>query len=83
MIRNASSVITITKTMKDEISKRSKTKSKIYLLDNPTVTKAGLSKSKICGFVFSGNAGKLQRIPLLLESINKYKEQGGLLPFYL
>jgi len=81
VIRNASSIITITQTMKDEITKRSKTKSKIHLVDNPTITRLGITQSKINGFVFSGNAGRLQRIPLLLESINKYKEQGGALPF--
>jgi glycosyltransferase involved in cell wall biosynthesis len=81
VIRNASSIITITKTMKDEITERSKTKSKIHLIDNPTINIVGISQSKIAGFVFSGNAGKLQRIPLLLKSINKYKEQGGVLPF--
>ena len=81
VIRNASSIITITQTMKDKIAERSKTKSKIHLIDNPTVTPVSIPQSKIAGFVFSGNAGKLQRIPLLLESIDKYKEQGGLLPF--
>ena len=81
VIRNASSIITITQTMKDEITTRSKTKSKIHLVDNPTATIVGITQSKITGFVFSGNAGRLQRIPLLLESIDKYKEQGGALPF--
>ena len=67
--------------MKNEIIARSKTKSKIHLVDNPAVSVAGIVQEKIKGFVFSGNAGRLQRIPLLLKSINRYKEEGGVLPF--
>ena len=81
VIRNASSIITINETMKNEIIARSKTKSKIHLVDNPAVSVAGIVQEKIKGFVFSGNAGRLQRIPLLLKSINRYKEEGGVLPF--
>ena len=36
---------------------------------------------KIKGFIFSGNLGRLQKIPLLLKSIDKYKAEGGILPF--
>ena len=81
VIRNASSIITITQIMKNEIITRSKLRSKIHLVDNPTATIVGITQGKINGFVFSGNAGRLQRIPLLLKSIKKYKEQGGVLPF--
>ena len=81
VIRNASSIITLTQTMKNEIITRSKTKSKIHLVDNPTASIAGVTQDKIKGFIFSGNAGRLQRIPLLLKSINKYKDEGGVLPF--
>jgi hypothetical protein len=81
VIRNASSIITINETMKNEIIARSKTKCKIHLVDNPAASIIGITQDKITGFVFSGNAGRLQRIPLLLKSINKYKEQGGVLPF--
>jgi len=81
VIRNASNIVTITQTMKEEIISRSKTKSEIYLVDNPTATINGITQNKISGFVFSGNMGRLQRIPLILKSIDKYKEQGGVLPF--
>ena len=81
VIRDASNIVTITQTMKEEIITRSKTKSKIYLVDNPTATINGITQNKISGFVFSGNMGRLQRIPLILKSIDKYKEQGGVLPF--
>ena len=81
VIRHASSIITITQTMKEEIVTRSNTKSHIYLLDNPTASFDRSTQSKIKGFIFSGNLGRLQRIPLLLKSIDKYKDKGGTLPF--
>ena len=81
VIRHASSIITITQTMKDEIVTRSNTKSHIYLIDNPTASFDRFTQLKIKGFIFSGNLGRLQRIPLLLKSIDKYKAKGGILPF--
>ena len=81
VMRHASGIITITQTMKHEIISRSKTKSRISLVDNPTVVTCDFAKDKIKGFVFSGNAGRVQRIPLLLKSIREYKNQGGTLPF--
>ena len=81
VIRHASSIITITQTMKDEIVARSNTKSHIYLIDNPTASFDKSAQLKIKGFIFSGNLGRLQRIPLLLKSIDKYKAKGGTLPF--
>jgi len=81
VIRHASSIITITQTMKDEVVTRSNTKSHIYLIDNPTASFDRSTQLKIKGFIFSGNLGRLQRIPLLLKSIEKYKAKGGMLPF--
>jgi hypothetical protein len=80
-MRHASSIITITQTMKDEIIARSNTKSDIYLIDNPAISFDGSVQLKTKGFVFSGNLGRLQRISLLLKSIDKYKLEGGILPF--
>jgi glycosyltransferase involved in cell wall biosynthesis len=81
IMRHASSIITITQTMKDEIITRSNTKSHIYLIDNPTNTIDEINKVKIKGFIFSGTMGRLQKIPLLIKSIDKYKAKGGILPF--
>jgi glycosyltransferase involved in cell wall biosynthesis len=81
VMRHASSIITITQTMKDEIIARSNTKSDIYLIDNPAISFDGSVQLKTKGFVFSGNLGRLQRISLLLKSIDKYKLEGGILPF--
>jgi len=82
VMRHASSIITITQTMKDEIVARSNTKSNIYLIDNPTASFDNPTQLKTKGFIFSGNLGRLQRIPLLLKSIDKYKAKGGTLPFF-
>jgi hypothetical protein len=81
VMRHASSIVTITQTMKNEIVIRSNTKSHIYLIDNPTASFDESTQLKIKGFIFSGNLGRLQRIPLLLKSIDKYKAKGGMLPF--
>jgi hypothetical protein len=79
---HADSIITLTETMKQEIINRSGTKSPIYIVDNPAVIpeRKGVIEKKN-GFVFCGNAGRLQRIPLLLQSIELYHQQGGVLPF--
>lgn len=81
VVRNATSIVTLTEIMKQEIINRSQTKSPIYLVNNPTSFFQRSSKSKIRGFIFSGNLGRLQRIPLLIESIVKYRKEGGKLPF--
>ena len=81
VMRHASSIITITQTMKDEIIARSNTKSHIYLIDNPSSSIDESIQLKIKGFIFSGTFGRVQNIPLLLKSIDKYKTKGGILPF--
>lgn len=85
-IRKASKIITLTEQMSIYVTNRAKLKnsnSKILLLENPTV-QAGIGndvKNKKDGFIYCGNAGRLQRIPLLLEAIELYIKTGGLLPF--
>ena len=82
-IRHASNIVTLTKTMKMEIMKRSGRNADIHLIDNPAVMPIQEEKvDKKPGFVFCGNAGRLQRIPLLLQSIKTYHQEGGVLPFF-
>ena len=81
VIRHAKKIITITETMKNEIIKRSNCKSNIYLVDNPSFNFKETDQIKIKGFIFSGNLGRLQLVPLLLKSIDQYKAKGGTLPF--
>jgi len=82
-MRNASLLITITKEMAKEIRKRSGTSSPVRILANPSVSfdEVVIPKTKRLGFAFCGNAGRLQRMPLLILAIEKYCSSGGKLPF--
>ena len=81
-MRYASLLITLNEQMKSEIIKRSNTKKKIMIIENPSVefndTISGIKKN---GFSFTGNLGRLQRVPLLIESIEQYMREGGKLKF--
>lgn len=82
---NAAVVITLTEQMKSYIIQRISKPCSITLLDNPSVqgqennSKTELERVK--GFVYCGNAGRLQRIPLLVNAIEEYIKLGGQLPF--
>ncbi|MDC0101071.1 glycosyltransferase [Alphaproteobacteria bacterium] len=78
-MRKARCLITITEEMAAEIRSRSGTNVPTHILDNPSISFDDIDKSKpkIAGFAFCGNAGRLQRIPLMLEAIENYFEQGG------
>lgn len=82
-MRCASTLITITNEMADEILSRSGVSTRIHIFPNPSIhfDEEVLPASKTIGFSFCGNAGRLQRIPLLIESIDKYCMLGGRLPF--
>ncbi|MDC0395167.1 glycosyltransferase, partial [Alphaproteobacteria bacterium] len=82
-IRNAKRLITITDQMVTEIRQRSQTKASINVLANPAVSFDGIdtSKPKTLGFSFCGNAGRMQRIPLILSAIETYFKRGGRLDF--
>jgi len=82
-IAKASSIITLTEQMKSYINKRSGKELPIKLLPNPSVqgTELESKTDRIKGFVYCGNAGRLQRIPLLIGAIKKYLDEGGSLPF--
>lgn len=84
-ITKASTVITLTEQMQSYITKRTGKQLNIKLLSNPAVQDSNetdnTSLERIKGFVYCGNAGRLQRIPLLLDSIKRYIQEGGKLPF--
>ncbi len=81
----AATVITLTEQMKTYITQRTGKHLPIVLLDNPSVQgaaqEAGAVVERKKGFVYCGNAGRLQRIPLLLAAIERYLTEGGQLPF--
>jgi len=78
-MRNASRLITITEQMARKIRVRSATCAPIDVIPNPAVPfdEISFGPSKIAGFSFCGNAGRLQRIPLLIQAIGSYLDQGG------
>lgn len=82
-MRNATRLITITEQMATEIRSRSGTTVPIFVLDNPAISFDGIdtTKPKVKGFSFCGNAGRLQRIPLMLDAIEIYFKRGGQLEF--
>ena len=82
-MRKAKCLITITEQMVTEIRSRSGTAVSIHVLDNPAVSFDGIdtAKPKIAGFSFCGNAGRLQRMPMMLDAIETYFERGGGLEF--
>ena len=82
-MRRANLLITITQEMADQIRLRSGTQSSVAVLANPSVSfdQVKLPEHKTPGFTFCGNAGRLQRIPLLIKAIDQYCQQGGTLPF--
>lgn len=83
VMRQADKLITITREMADEISTRSGTCTEIVVLSNPAVSFDSVNPvlPKRRGFSFCGNAGRLQRIPLLVDAIERYLAAGGSLEF--
>ena len=83
VVNNANTVITITDEMAKELQERARPARPINVVENPAVSfdKINMRIRKIKGFSFCGNAGRLQRMPLLLEAIESYLVQGGKLKF--
>jgi hypothetical protein len=83
VMRHASKLITITEEMASEIAARSSTRADIVVLSNPAVSFESVNpvSPKRRGFSFCGNAGRLQRIPLLVDAIERYLAAGGSLEF--
>jgi glycosyltransferase involved in cell wall biosynthesis len=81
-LRHAKVIITLSEDMKAYIQQRSDTRSPIYLLDSPSfeVTPVPMAQ-RTKDIVFCGNAGRLQRIPLLMTAIREYLHKGGNLRF--
>lgn len=80
-MRRAARLITLSVDMAYVIRDRSRSKAPIRLLDNPAVIAPVKGVERTRGFIYCGNAGRLQRIPLLIEAISAYRRQGGILPF--
>lgn len=83
VIKNASTLITLTQQMADEICNRVGKSLPINILENPAVSFEGIDipKEKTLGFVFCGSVGRLQRIPLLIDAMTEYFTCQGTLKF--
>lgn len=79
-LRHAERVITLSENMRRYLRARSLTDAPIDLLDNPAVAMPS-SQCRDLDFVYCGNAGRLQRMPLLIEAIRQYALSGGRLRF--
>lgn len=81
-LRHAAAIITLSEDMRAYIQQRSDTQSPVYLLDNPSFEVMPMPmEQRTKDIVFCGNAGRLQRMPLLLRAIRDYLQQGGKLRF--
>ncbi len=83
VMKKASVLITVTEDMANEIRRRSGVSSQIHVVTNPAVSYdlVNRPREKISGVAFCGNAGRLQRISLVLEGVSKYLDTGGTLRF--
>ena len=81
-MRHASLLITLNEEMKIEILRRTNIKKEIAIIENPSIPfNIKISIKKKRGFSFTGNIGRLQRIPLLINAIKEYSQRGGSLEF--
>ena len=81
-MRQASMLITLNKEMKIEILSRTNIQKEITIIYNPSISfNDDISLEKKRGFSFTGNIGRLQRIPLLINAITEYRKRGGRLEF--
>lgn len=79
-LRSATRVVTLSSTMKTFLLTRSGTSAPVDILDNPAVDLPNnLSRGR--DIIYCGNAGRLQRIPLVISAIRAYADQGGTLQF--
>ena len=81
-MRQASILITLNEEMKIEILNRTNTQKEIAIIENPSIPfNIDISLEKKRGFSFTGNIGRLQRVPLLIKAITEYRKRGGSLEF--
>jgi glycosyltransferase involved in cell wall biosynthesis len=86
-LRHAHRVITLSEEMEQTLLERSATGARIVIIDNPAVFESCVADDVMSDegvegdVIFCGNAGRFQRIPLLISSIQAYYRQGGRLRF--
>lgn len=78
VVRNATIVITLTPEMFDSLRARSSLDSlDVRYINNPSATLLSDFSETVYDYSFVGNAGRLQLIPLVLNSVRRYLVEGG------
>ncbi len=81
-LNNASHILTLSEDMVSTIRKSLKKDVKISLIDNPGINiEPNVRVRDEKTVIYCGNAGRLQRFPLLLNSISSFLDSGGNLKF--
>ena len=81
-LRHATAIVTLSEDMKLYAQQRSGTESTFCLLDNPSFSVVPVPVAeRTKDIVYCGNAGRMQRMPLLLSAIRGYLQLGGTLQF--
>lgn len=82
--KHATELITITGKMAQSLNNRLAIKREIHLIDNPSLDflPENFKSVRNKGFVYCGNFGRFQLIPLILSAIEEYFRLGGSLEFY-
>ncbi|WP_127347777.1 glycosyltransferase [Pseudidiomarina mangrovi] len=82
-LRHATHLVTLSDDMAQYIRKVSRTKAPVHLVANPSfeMPEEIRNTPKTKDFVFCGNAGRVQQIPVLLDAIESYINGGGTLNF--
>lgn len=81
VLNNAYRVVTLTEDMRVSLHARGVRRGDITLIENPSTISNTPSQDKVQGIVFSGNAGRLQLMEVVLEAIERYLQAGGQLKF--
>lgn len=81
-LKRANLIVTLSEDMRAYIGSRVSVRAPIVLLENPALAPPESGTAFESGdIVFCGNAGRVQRIPLLLKAISHYINEGGGMSF--
>lgn len=81
VLNNAFRIVTLTEDMKQTLMARGCYRPVVMLMENPSAVSELRTGKKIQGMVFSGNAGRLQLMDVVLVAIEQYLQQKGDLEF--
>lgn len=80
-LNTACKVVTLTEDMKAALQARGVDRTDIVLMENPSAVSNVQFEAKAHGIVFSGNAGRLQLMDIVLDAIEQYLQAHGQLKF--